>query len=84
MSVKDDILTIGFDKNGEAEFGVRCTVEDLTYEQMKELRAMIPVAIGTMEQLWRDEQMRKPENQAQAMKLYPDRLPVAAPQEGKR
>lgn len=64
MSVKDDILTIGFDKNGAAEFGVRCTVCDLTYEKMKELRAMIPVAIGTMEQMWRDEQARKPENQA--------------------
>lgn len=65
MSVKDDILTIGFDKNGEAEFGVRCTVADLTYEKMKELRAMIPVAIGVMEDMWRREQQNKPENQAQ-------------------
>ena len=64
MSVKNDILTVGFDKNGEAEFGIRCTVCDLTYDQMKELRAMIPVAIGTMEQIWRDVQMRKLENQA--------------------
>lgn len=63
MSVKDDILTIGFDKNGEAEFGVRCTVCYLTYQQMKELRAMIPVAIGAMEQMWRDEQMKNPEHQ---------------------
>jgi len=64
MSVKDAILTVGFDKNGEAEFGVRATVFDLTHAQMKELRAVIPVAIGVMEQMWRDEQMRKPENQA--------------------
>lgn len=64
MSVKNDIFTVGFDKNGEAEFSVRATVFDLTYEQMKELRAMIPVAIGQMERMWFDEQMRKPENQA--------------------
>jgi hypothetical protein len=63
MSVKNDILTIGFDKNGEADFGVRCTVCELTYGQMTELRSMIPVAIGVMEQMWRDEQMKKPENQ---------------------
>ena len=64
MSVKDDILTVGFDKNGEAEFGVRATVLGLSFDRMKELRAMIPVAIGTMEQMWHDEQMKKPENQA--------------------
>ena len=60
----NDILIIGFDKNGEADFGVRCTVKTLTFDQMKELRAMIPVAIGIMEQMWRDEQMKKPENRA--------------------
>lgn len=64
MSVKHDILTIGFDKNGDAEFGVTCTVTELTFEKMKELRAMIPVAIGVMEDMWRREQMRKLENQA--------------------
>jgi len=57
MSVKYAILTVGFDKNGEAEFGVRATVFDLTHAQMKELRAVIPVAIGVMEQMWRDEQI---------------------------
>ena len=64
MSVIVDILTVGFDKNGEAEFGVSGSVLQLTHDKMKELRAMIPVAIGVMEQMWRDEQMRKPENQA--------------------
>lgn len=71
MSVKNDLLTVGFDKNGSMDFGVRCSVADLTYEEMKELRAMIPVAIGVMEQMWRDEQMRKPENQAQQNKPQP-------------
>lgn len=62
MSVKREILTIGFDKNGEAEFGANASVMDLTFAQMKEIRAMIPVAIGVMEEMWRDAQMRKPEN----------------------
>ena len=63
MSIKDAILTIGLDKNREAEFGVCASVCALTFDQMKELRAMIPVAIGVMENMWRHEQMRKPENQ---------------------
>ena len=36
---------------------------DLSHADMKELRAMIPVAIGQMERMWYDAQMRKPENQ---------------------
>lgn len=68
MSVKDDILTVGFDKNGEAEFGVRADICELTHERMTALRTMIPVAIGVMEQMWRDAQMRKPENQAKENK----------------
>ena len=64
MSVKLAILTVGFDKNAEAEFGVNASVMDLSHKDMKELRAMIPVAIGQMERMWYDAQMRKPENQA--------------------
>ena len=64
MSVKREFLTIGFNKYGQADFGANASVMDLSFEQMKELRAMIPVAIGVMEEMWRDAQMRKPENQA--------------------
>ena len=64
MSVKDDILTVGFAKDGHADFGVRMDVCELSYEQMDELRAMVTVAIGQMERMWYDAQMRKPENQA--------------------
>ncbi len=53
MSQFDDIITIGFDKNGEADFKVKATIADLSLEDMKELRAMIPVAIGTAEDIWR-------------------------------
>ena len=68
MSVKTEIFSVGFDKNGEAEFGVSGTVLDLTYAQMKELRAMIPVAIGVMEDMWKRENMNRPENRAYTTK----------------
>jgi hypothetical protein len=64
MSVKEDFLTVGLDKNGQMDFGVRCSVAGLSYERMTQLRAMIVVAVGTMEDMWRREQMSKPENQA--------------------
>ena len=68
MGVKQEILTIGFDKNGQSDFGVCMVVVDLSFEQMKEIRAMIPVAIGQMERIWYDAQMRKPENQTCGVK----------------
>lgn len=69
MSVKEIMLSVGFDKNGQADFAA-----DLTYEQMKELRAMIPVAIGTLEQMWRDKQACKPENQPKQVSPCPPTL----------
>ena len=56
MSVKREIFSVGFDKNGEAEFGVCADICNLDYDQMKELRAMIPVAIGVAEDMWRRHQ----------------------------
>ena len=76
MSVVNDILTGGFDKNGEAEFGVRCSVRELTFEQMKELRAMITVAIGTMEQMWRVAQQNKPTMTVKDKRLRSCALPL--------
>lgn len=64
MSVKYDFLTVGFDKNWSADFGVSAAICDLTQEEMEQLRSMIVVAIGTMERMRYDGQMRKPENQA--------------------
>ena len=59
MSVKTSYIEVGFDKNGEADFGVPCGIEDLSYEEMTKLRAMVTVAIGTMEQMWRDANMKR-------------------------
>lgn len=59
MSVKESLLAVGFDKNGGFDFGVNCSVADLSYEQMTKLRAMTVVAIGSMEDMWRREQAAK-------------------------
>ena len=68
MSVKREILSFGFDKNGEADFGACADVCNLSYEQMQALRAMIPVGIAQMERMWFakwfDEWMKHPENRA--------------------
>lgn len=55
MSVKKFMLSVGFDKNGEAEFDVHLTnVALLSFEEMQKLRAMIPVAISELELCWKN------------------------------
>lgn len=46
------IITVGFDRNGEVDFGIDCSVTDLSYEKYKEIREMTCVAIGVMERMW--------------------------------
>ena len=53
MSVKDPMLEVGYDKNGEMDFGVCATVGRLSYKQMKEFREMIVVSIGCVEDMWK-------------------------------
>lgn len=53
MSVKQMLIEIGWDKNGQMDFGVSGLVGDLTPEQMNDFRSMIPVAIGQAENMWR-------------------------------
>lgn len=52
--MENELLKVGYDK-GEVDFSVNSGVYDLSYEQMNEFRAMIIVAIGTMEALWRSK-----------------------------
>ncbi len=54
MSEEQDFLSVGYHK-GEMDFGVNSSVIKLSYEEMGELRKMIVVAIGTMEDMWRRE-----------------------------
>ena len=49
---------------GDGDYRVSCAVADLSAADMKELRAAFIGAIVAAEQMWRDAQMKKPENQA--------------------
>lgn len=65
MSVKREVLSVGFDKNGEADFGIIvATLWNLSPDQMNDLRSTLCAAIGQMERYWLDERMKLPENQA--------------------
>ncbi len=48
----EDLITIGFDRNGEANFKISATIGDLNFDKMQDLRAMIPVAIAQAENMW--------------------------------
>jgi hypothetical protein len=51
-------FAVGYHK-GEMDFSILGSVCDLSIEEMNDLRAMIVVGIGTMEDMWRREQERK-------------------------
>jgi hypothetical protein len=57
--MKQILLEVGYDKNGEMDFGISAVVGSLTRGQMKDFREMIMVAIGIAEDMWRSEQMKK-------------------------
>jgi len=46
------LIEIGYNK-GELDFSVRGTVQDLTIEELNELRKMIVVTIYVVEDMWR-------------------------------
>jgi hypothetical protein len=48
-----EIITIGFDKDGEADFAISGSLGNLDPNKMNDLRSMIVVAIGTAEEMWR-------------------------------
>ena len=77
MSLKRPVLSIGWDKNGESEFAVHLgEVVDLSYERMKELRSMIPVAIYALEEHWRDH--GPPSREQAAKQCVAEGLPTSA------
>lgn len=53
MTYEPNILSVGYHK-GEMDFGVNASIKDLTYEQMKNFREMVVVAIGIAESMWRE------------------------------
>lgn len=64
----ENLITIGFRK-GEADFSVSGEIGRLSYSEMKELRAMISVAIGTAEYMFRRGITSRPENAPQEVKF---------------
>ncbi len=55
----NNLITIGFDKNGECDFGVKADFAELTIKQLNEIRQMIPVAIYIAEDMWRRNNSNK-------------------------
>ena len=49
---EQNILTVGYHK-GEMDFGINCSIDELSYEEMRAFREMVCVAIGQAEQMWR-------------------------------
>lgn len=63
ISNYENIFVVG-KKKGEWDFSIRATIQDLSIDDMNELRAMIMAAIGTAEDMWR----RRPETSGLAVK----------------
>jgi hypothetical protein len=51
------LFQVGYHKN-EIDFAVSGEIFSLSLDQMNQLRAMIVVGIGTLEDMWRREQER--------------------------
>lgn len=58
--MKDVYLSFGKDR-GEIDFSISGSVCSLTYEEMKNLRAMIVVGIGAMESMWSHANQASPQ-----------------------
>jgi len=56
--MNDPLIAVGYNK-GQMDFAIPASVCNLTQDEMNDLRAMIVVAIGTMEGMWRREQEKR-------------------------
>lgn len=57
--MKEEILFYLERGNNGIDFGVSGAIQELSHEKYMEVRNMLVVAIGTMEEMWRKEQERK-------------------------
>ena len=57
-----DLVSIGFDKQLQADFSISYQVQELSYEEMNALRAMAVVALAQREDIW----ARRPQGPDQA------------------
>lgn len=51
--MENPLITIGFNEDGEADFGIRGDFSNISFEKLVKIRAMIPVAIYIAEDMWR-------------------------------
>lgn len=71
----ENLITIGFDKHGEADFGINCSISDLSLSKLNELRQMIPVAIYIAEDMWRRNNKNKcNQKESESCTLVPKRM----------
>lgn len=66
MSEFRTIVSIGFDKNGEADFRVSMAIAEVDRPKMEELTRMMPWAIKEALSLWLDHGPPSKENQPAA------------------
>lgn len=72
-----EYVTIGICAGyGDGDYRVSSEVANLSREDMTELRLAFVYAINAAEEMWRNEQRKKPENQGQCS--------TAAPHEGEQ
>lgn len=50
-----EYITIGIDKNGEADFGVNSSIEDLSLEKFREMMGILSTTIYIAEMMWRNK-----------------------------
>lgn len=63
------IIQIGFNE-GEADFAVHASIQNLNKDEMNRLRAMCVVALGTAEDMWRRaKQKENPTSTEQQTKI---------------
>ena len=53
-----ELFSVGYHK-GEIDFSVSLNVSELSFKEMENLRSIIVVGIGILEDMWRREQQKK-------------------------
>lgn len=51
--MKEPLFEVGYNKNGELDFGITATISGLSLKDMNKFRSMIMTAIGISEDMWR-------------------------------
>jgi hypothetical protein len=70
----NEYLSIGFCSGyGDADYSVKCSAADLSPAQVRDLRAIVPVAIAVLEKYLQEAIEKSIEPAAQAQEVSPSR-----------